>query len=365
MYPLQPHHITASYSVWDYSDLSRFVASVEPQWLTSSVPSLESFERVVDLLKKQEEEILIFPHGLSILHRYPASADNPLFYFQRERWLEACNKVQFWKCLPGGVDYLRHETVEGHEEALAWQLGEWMVSKPEVLNLRKLQISAGALTRLPSEIGLCKQLTVFIMMNTAVQELPPQFGELVHLKMLLLSNNRLYRLCPQFQNLQSLERLELTNNLLEDIDPIGPLRNLECLVVNKNQIRKLPPQPNWKKLSSLDLGENQLTEIPESFYETTSLTLIVLAHNQLAAVSDRVSQLTNLDSLFLEENQLTSLPLSLGKMPKLRSLYCTHNKLTEIPLSLLESPSLRELLFKENPLLYRPVFPEHIWTDIK
>ncbi|HEY5236703.1 MAG TPA: hypothetical protein VIJ14_11035, partial [Rhabdochlamydiaceae bacterium] len=210
MYPLQPHLVSPSYRIWNYADLTRFVASVDPQWITSAAPPLESFGPIVELLKRQEEEILSFPHGPSILQRFPANPHNPLFYFQRERWLEAYTKIQFWKHLPGGAEYLKHQVIEGCEQSWAQKLEEWMVSRPDVLHLTRLQIAQGTMTRLPPEIGLCRELTGFMMMNSLLQELPPQFGQLVNLKEVYLSNNRLRRLCPEFQHLLQLERLEMS-----------------------------------------------------------------------------------------------------------------------------------------------------------
>ncbi len=365
MHPIQSYHITPSYISWDQLDLTRFIAAIDTRWCTS-IPPLEVFGQVVELLKKQEDEILTFPQGQEILSRFPANPANPLFYFQRERWLDAYNKIEFWKHLPGGAEYLKPELRIGCEESLAPELAEWMLQRPEVLNLKILQIFKGPLTRLPPEIGLCTQLQALMIMHTSIEELPPQFGELIHLKLLLLCYNRLRRLCPEFRKLQSLERLELTKNLLEDIDPVGFLRNLKKLSAEWNRIQKLPAELHWGKLDIIDLSENQISELPQNFYNIISLTLIILSGNKLSAISDRISQLTELDTLVLSKNQLSTIPSSLGKTKKLRCLCFTHNQVAEIPESLLEAPCLKEIVFRENPLSHRPEFlPARIWTDIK
>jgi hypothetical protein len=355
-----------SYTTWNDTEWTQFIASVDSRWITAAAP-LERFDIVVYLLKRQEEEILAFPQGPTILQRFPANPHNPLFYFQRERWLEAYNKIQFWRQLPGGAEYLKDEVIDGCEQAWAQKLGEWMVSSPEILGLERLQIfSKYPLTRLPPEIGLLKQLTGFMMMNSLLQELPPQFGELVHLKMVFLCNNRLRYLCPEFRHLQQLERLEITNNRLENIDPVGLLKNLEKLNVNKNQIRRLPLQMEWKRLNNLVLGENQLTELPDNLYDVRSLALLWLSQNRLSSISEKISQLSKLDTLFVDKNQLTTLPASLSRLSKLRCLSITHNQITEIPRSLVDAPALIEIQFVGNPISYRPAFlPSRIWTDIK
>jgi len=349
---MTPVQLRASYTSWTYLDLTRFVASIDSRWVTSAAPPLESFGKVVELLKNQEEEILSLPQGQTILAQFPANPQNPLFYFQREKWLDAYNKIQFWKHLPGGTDYLTAHPPE--------ELEEWMVSRPEVLALKSLKIDRGSMTRLPPEIGLCQQLTHFMMMNSLLRELPREFGNLINLEVAFLSNNRLRRLPPELQNLQKLERLELANNRLESIDPVGLLRNLNSLHVSKNQIRTVPSH-RWGKLETLDLGDNQITELSEDFYQMPSLTLLMLNHNQLTKISEKLVQLSKLDSLFLEHNQLTFLPSKLG--PKLRCISFSDNQVSEIPFSFANAPSLTEIVFRGNPLQHRPPFiPAKILT---
>ncbi|HEX2579106.1 MAG TPA: leucine-rich repeat domain-containing protein [Rhabdochlamydiaceae bacterium] len=358
MLPIQPQINRASYTTWSFAERSQFITSVGQSWLDSAGTPLQSVNIVIYLLEWQEEEILFLAPGQKILEQFPANPTSPLFYFQREKWLDAYNKIQFWKHLPGGADYLKNRQVD------AGQLREWMKSRPEVLNLQKLQIGECPMTRIPSEICLCTRLTRFMMMNTLLRQLPPEFGQLIHLKEVFLSNNRLRCLCPEFQQLQKLERLELNNNRLEQIDPVGFLKNLQKLSAEKNQIGRLPPQMEWKKLEILILGENQLIDLPDALYGIRSIKLLTLAHNGLTSISEKICQMSCLDSLFLDYNVLTALPQSLGSMPKLRSVSITHNQIVALPQSLVEPPLLMEILFKGNPLSHRPAFlPAKIWTD--
>jgi len=356
MHPVQPYSFSCT--TWNFAERAQFITLVEQNWVNVAGAPLQSFNVVIDLLGWQEEEILFFPQGQEILEQFPANPNNPLFYFQREKWLDSYNKLQFWKHLTGGADYLHHQPMDG------CQLTQLMESRPDILSIKGVQIGKYPMTRIPPEIGLCTQMTRFMMMNTLLRELPPQFGQLVHLKEVFLSNNRLRCLCPEFQQLQELERLELNNNRLEHIDPAGFLRKLTKLSAEKNQIRRLPPQMGWEKLEMLILGENQLIELPDTLYDMTSLKLLTLAHNQLTSISEKIEQLSSLDSLFLNGNALTTLPQSLGSMPKLRSLSITCNRVSELPQSLAKAALLTEILFKGNPLSQRPFFlPARIWTD--
>jgi|GEM_PF-2023432 len=363
MHPVQPQINGVSHTAWSFAERAQFIAKVEQSWVDSVGVPLQSFSVVINLLDWQEEEILFLSSGQKILEQFPANPSDPLFYFQRERWLDAYNKIQFWKHLPGGADYLKDRLAEG------CQLREWMASRPEVFGLQGLQIGRYPMTRIPPEIVLCTQMTRFMMMNTLLRQLPPEFGQLINLKEVFLSNNRLRYLCPEFQQLQKLERLELNNNRLEYIDPVGFLKNLKKLSVEKNQIKGLPEQMGWEKLEMLVLGENQLIELPDSLYESRSIKLLTLSHNGLTSISEKIGQLSCLDSLFLDYNVLTALPQSLGRMPKLRSVSITHNQIAELPQSLaqnlFEAPLLKEILLTGNLLIQRPAFlPDKIWTDI-
>ena len=368
MQPILFDSVTTSYTQWSYEDLTRFVAFIDPRWnfsLTAQSPPLEAFGDVIDLLKRQEEEILSIPHGKQILRRIPAQPNNPLFYFQRERWLDAYNKIEFWKHLPGGKEHLNGELIEGNEEVLAAELGSWMIHRPEVLNLTTFTILKSHLTRIPSEIGICCKLELLAILNTSIQELPPQIGELVNLKQVLLRGNRLRRLCPEFCNLQNLEKLDIDHNQLEEIDSVAPLKNVVHFSASSNQIKRLPEGLAWGRIKTLFLYDNLISELPECFYDLSSVQLFCLGKNRLSKISDKISGLRSVSSFMIDQNQLRTLPSDWRCLSNLRSLSIRGNQIAEIPVSLAEMPSLTEVVLRNNLFSFRPSFlPAHIWTDI-
>ena len=362
--PMQAVHsssVSSSYAHWTPQDWKLFLRQTVPASAEPSEVNSPLLGQVVDLLTLQEREIGLLPHRAEILARFPSNPANPLFYYQREAYLEAYNKLEFWKLLPGGADYLREQE---NPLAIAHELGQWMDERADVLALKELVIGKKNLTRLPSEIGRCVNLETVMVTNTPLTMLPMEFGTLPVLTHLFISRAPLRQLCSGFNQLQSLEKLHIAHTELENIDAIGELENLKQLNLTGNRIQRAPAATAWKCLELLFLDNNQIDQLPDSFYEQPYLQCLGLSANRLTEISARISQMVRLQRLFLGKNGLTTLPSSLMKMQALSTIDIKENRFEQLPPCLGFIASLTHLTFKGNPVAHKPAFLNHVWTDI-
>ncbi len=217
-----------SFRQWSTEDLTRFVSLLQPKWETTT-SFFKIFANVTNLLAEQEEEILSIPKGDNLLAEIPAEPTNPLFYFQRERWLENHNRQEFLRHLSG-------------------------------TDVRELILPRGSLTRLPPEIGLLTHLETLVILNNPLRTISPQIGQLTRLKKLMICFTSLRFLCPEIQNLSNLEYVDVSRNQLEHIDPLAHLPNLIQLDAKMNRIKRLPPEVHWDRLQILTLRKNPVTD---------------------------------------------------------------------------------------------------------
>ncbi len=344
MYPTQPSSFNHVCTQWSNQDWTVFLRLALPVWngsLSSSNPQPEHFFRVIDLLKEQEREISLLPCGQEVLAKLPSDPTDPFFYFKRKAYLLAHNRVEFWKLLPGGAEYLSDKT--DHFQ-LASELENWMRQRPAVLALKGLLIIKKNLTRLPPEIGLFTQLKSLMIAKTPLIALPSEFGKLTALKDLYISHAPMRQLCPEFQNLRSLEKLQISETELENIDVLENLEGLRHLNLTTNRIRKVPSAISWPRLELLFLDHNQIAELPDALYGQHSLVCLVLTSNQLTALSAKIASLVKLEILYLGHNQLSTLPDSMQELERLDSIYIEHNAFAEVPRCLRSIPSLKHII---------------------
>lgn len=349
-----------------HSDQTMLVNMLDFQWdsYQCQPPNLETFHQVINLLHLQEEEIQFLPHGNEILESFPASLENPLFYFQRESYLEAYSRRVFWGKLPQGESYLA-SVPDIPEQMLAEELATWMRQNPRIQNLRSLALSKIPLTRLPPEIRECPRLEVLSLVDIPLRDLPSEIGKLQALRELTISKTPLERLPPELSQLRNLVKVYLSHNRFRDINPLATLPTLRHLSACSNQIQQLPNTIDWPQIEIVDLTDNCLTELPEAFY-TSAAMLICLSKNRLSKLSESIRRMTRLKSLKLDENQLVNLPSSLGELSNLYSISVAGNRLSQIPESLSRLASLEEIILRKNPISQRPPFLRAaVWTGLE
>src|SRR5262249_4902506 len=99
----------------------------------------------------------------------------------------------------------------------------------------------------------------------------------------------------------------------------------------------------------MNLWKKRLGRIPDTLWEETGLTTLVLADNDLTEVSDQIGRLRHLRMLDLGHNLLASVPDALGEIEGLSDfLYLHDNRLATLPESLARLTRLRYLNISDN-----------------
>lgn len=183
-----------------------------------------------------------------------------------------------------------------------------------------------ALTRLPTELPMLRQLKRIQLNSNDFAHFPPELLQmpwLTHIMILHLSRHH-YPLPPAIGNLRQLEALAL-GCISEIPEEIGELAALQGLMINNGSVATLPESiGKLQRLEMLDLSHNHLTALPESIGELSSLQHLQLYHNALATLPD-LSSLKALEYLGLKNNRLTDIPDWIYELPNLQQVELAEN----------------------------------------
>ena len=153
----------------------------------------------------------------------------------------AYNRLQFWKKLPGGKEYLETSEMQNISNIVekASKFSNWIKKHFEVRDLTILNLgNAHLIEKLPPEINLFHKLQELNLQNNQLTNLPTNFY-LPNLLDLNLQNNYLTTL-PQDFNPTRLVWLNLNDNPIiefpENFDPPG----LQWLFVQNTLLKSLP-----------------------------------------------------------------------------------------------------------------------------
>jgi internalin A len=231
---------------------------------------------------------------------------------------------------------------------------------PEVLgeltHLQSLDLSGNQLTNLPESCGQLDQLVYLNLSDNQLTDLPESLDHLTGLKFLCLAGNQLTNLPDAWGQLDQLDYLNLSDNQLTDLPKsLFQLSRLKFLYLSGNQLANLPEScGQLDQLDYLNFSHNRLTDLPEALFQLSRLKFLYLSENQLTTLPDLFGQLTELNYLNLSDNQLTDVPESLGQLGQLWRLYLSRNRLTRLPESLGELTHLGSLDVSGNNLTKLP-----------
>jgi len=159
----------------------------------------------------------------------------------------------------------------------------------------------------------------------------------------------------QLEALDASRMILCENKLIDDISPVGDLKNIMSLSLKKNLLTMtaIAPLASLMQLGELILAENNLNgAIPSWISTMTNMSSLDLSNNNLS--SSIPSWITDLplNSLKLFDNNLTgSIPTDIGKWASLHSLYLDNNKLSGvIPVQLGTLTALQYVDLKNNNL---------------
>eukprot|EP00727_Mastigamoeba_balamuthi_P006658 m51a1_g2612 putative villin headpiece domain containing protein (1566) ;mRNA; f:504052-510269 len=186
--------------------------------------------------------------------------------------------------------------------------------------LRRLDLSANALTAIEDELCMLRALEVLDVSKNAIGELNPLLSNLRALRELNVSNNRLAAVTPAICRCESLTSLNLSFNQIVVLpQELFVLSTLTKLLVNNNMIETLPDGiGQLGQLTLLNLGENELVELPGAIGRLKSLAKLYLDNNDLQEIPPEIAHLSSLKELNLRSNRLVDLPSAIGSMPALR-----------------------------------------------
>ncbi len=182
--------------------------------------------------------------------------------------------------------------------------------RPQLNQLRELDLFNGQLTSLPPEISYFTNLERLYLNNNCLKKLPPEIGQLTNLRYLLLQNNYLISLPFEITKLEQLEWLDLKDNRFTSIpEEVFSLKTLIRLNLDRNKIKVIPSQIcELPHLSTLTLTQNKIKSIPCEIEQLTHLTTLMVSKNKLTALPPQLFNLRNLGYLDIHNNSISSLP---------------------------------------------------------
>ncbi|WP_457798024.1 leucine-rich repeat-containing protein kinase family protein [Methylocystis sp. S23] len=152
------------------------------------------------------------------------------------------------------------------------------------------------LVEFPKEIfGLADTLEVLDLSNGALTELPDDIGRLRKLRALFCSGNRFERLPP----------------------PLGDCGALSQIGFRAAELREIPGEALPPRLRWLTLTDNRIERLPEALGARPALQKLMLAGNRLKSLPSTLAHAPNLELVRLSANSLEALPGWLARLPSL------------------------------------------------
>jgi Leucine-rich repeat (LRR) protein len=264
---------------------------------------------------------------------------------------------------------LDYDPLFGASEAITTLPDEILIFK----NLRVLSLRKNKLKDLPGCIAKLPKLEEIFLENNELESLPYCIYHAASLKKLSLNNNRIDTLLPEIGNLRTLEELiisnnsihalpeelflldklkvlEVNNNRLTEINMVILLLNLESLNISGNLISQLPAEfGKLGQLKTLNISGNQLKELPQSVENLFNLENLEAAFNQLTALPS-MANFQKLLTLNIGGNAILSLPKDFGKAVHLQIFYAWNNQLESLPASINQLDNLFQINLYNNKL---------------
>lgn len=175
-------------------------------------------------------------------------------------------------------------------------------SLPSLSALRRGDLAGAREVRLqgllefPIEIfGLADTLEVLDLSNGALTRLPEDIGRLRRLRALFCSDNRFERLPP----------------------PLGDCASLTQLGFRATGLREVPGEALPAGLRWLTLTDNRIDALPDALGDRPRLQKLMLAGNRLSRLPETLAGADNLELIRLSANRFEGLPGWLSELPSL------------------------------------------------
>ena len=243
--------------------------------------SLLSLNKKIHAVYKKYHQVAQF-----IAKHYPDWSEiDKLPFNEFKRYVLAYNRLQFWKKLPGGREFL--EESEEMSPLKDIQKSERFPilfrNNPGILNLTKLVLSLSDLTELPPEINLFENLDSLCLFSNHLTSLPNELN-LPHLRKMSLIGNLLTEFPINLNLFPHLIWLDLSANHLTKLPSSISNCFLRVLHLAGNPLIELPDDFNPPELERLDLSSTLLRKLPYKF-NPPKLRWLNLENNQTIEIS--------------------------------------------------------------------------------
>lgn len=218
-------------------------------------------------------------------------------------------------------------------------LNEWS----KTAKLVSLDLHHNALSTLPEEIGLLRELRYLLLHENALSCLPGSIASLTKLEELTLSGNRLGNDFHELPVADVQKHIALDRNCLREFPRVRLVNqtttssgstNVVRISATNNQLRWMPmaPATAFAVCKELHLEHNSIRELPDAFFEVLPrLEEIVLHHNRLQQVADAIILCKGLRVIDMHANRITEVSAALVELSQLEVLDLTDNALQSIP----------------------------------
>jgi Leucine-rich repeat (LRR) protein len=172
------------------------------------------------------------------------------------------------------------------------------------------------LTKLPENIGKCKELEELWATNSKLTYVPEGITKLQKLVQLRLNGNKIKLLPANLGNLNSMLSLWVYKNYLEELpESIGNMKVLMKVFAWSNRIVKLPSSLTKLKLRELMVHDNQITSLPKDFGDLKELYVLYIWNNRLLSLPNSMSKLKRLKYIDIRHNFITKMPSTTNWKP--------------------------------------------------
>ncbi|WP_424360149.1 leucine-rich repeat-containing protein kinase family protein [Methylocystis parvus] len=182
------------------------------------------------------------------------------------------------------------------------------LQRGDLVGARELRLPG--LTEFPSEIfSLADTLEILDLSNGALTELPHDMGRLRKLRAIFCSGNRFERLPPSLGACASLSQIGFRATGMRDVPD-----------------EALPPRLRW-----LTLTDNQIDSLPDALGARPHLQKLMLAGNRLKRLPETLAGAGNLELVRLSANGFDALPAWVAALPSLAWIAWAGNPFERAP----------------------------------
>ncbi|XP_059173113.1 leucine-rich repeat-containing protein 1-like [Physella acuta] len=232
------------------------------------------------------------------------------------------------------------------------------------MNACTLDASHNALSQLPEDLAIMRDLINISLQDNYITSIPPFFACLHQLSFLDLRRNRLHTFPEALLDLPQLLRLYLDHNDLHNLpQDIDRLCSLHCLSVGYNHLSEICDSLfNIPGLQTLCFhGNKQLSTFPAGVGRLICLQKLDLGHCDLRIIPRTISSCMALRVFLVSSNRLLRLPCEISQCYRLERLDVSNNRLSYLPATLLFRQHTLLLNVSGNPLMRRCDLPRQ-WS---